>query len=127
MPRLDELDGGLHVVCHAQSCHDYRQPPSAECADCDLVLDVGELAPSSATRAQHAHVEQLAEEEVFVLATEGVRGLEGGQFVGELLETPRQAVVLGIVVPSLEGIAADDGGIAVVAVGFVRVEVDLSE
>jgi hypothetical protein len=122
---LNELDGGLDMIGHAQSCHDDGQPSPRKGRDCDLVLDVAQLAAAAAARAEHTQVEQLLQHQVLVLAAKGVGRIEAGQAVGELARGAAQLVVLAVVVAALDGVAAHDGDLAVVIVGPVGIEVDL--
>jgi hypothetical protein len=127
MALLDELDGGRDVVRHAQPGHDDGQASARKGRDGDLVLDVAQLAATAAAGAQDAQVEQLLQQQVLVLAAERIRGVEVREAVGELAHGAAQLVVLAVVVAALDGIAAHDGRLAVVIVGFVGVEVDLLE
>ena len=56
-----------------------------------------------------------------------VLGIELGELVGELAEGTAEPVVFGVVGGGLDAVAAQDGGFAVVVVGFVGGEVDFAE
>ena len=62
------------------------------------MFDVREFPSSATAGPEDAHVEELFEEEVFVFAAEGVRGIEVGEFVGELAEGAAEGVVFAVVV-----------------------------
>lgn len=62
-----------------------------------------------------------------MLEAHGVLGIELGELVGELTERAADAVVFGVVGGGLDAVAAEDGGFAVVVVGFVGGEVDFAE
>jgi hypothetical protein len=127
MALLNELDGSLYMVRHAQPRHDDRQTSPRKGRHGDLVLDIAQLASAAAAGAQYAHVEQLLQHQVLVLAAEGVGRVEVGEPVGELAHGAAQLVVLAVVVAALDGIAAHHGRLAVVIVRLVCVEVDLFE
>lgn len=62
-----------------------------------------------------------------MLEAHGVLRVELGELVGELAEGAAEPVVFGVVGGGLDAVAAQDGGFAVVVVGFVGGEVDFAE
>lgn len=112
---------------HAKFGHNHGQASSAEAADGDLCLDVGELALAAAARGEDAHVGQFLEHKILVPDTEGVGGFESGELVGQLPERAGKAIVLGVVVALLHAIPSHDVVLAVIAVALVCLEVDLAE
>jgi len=145
MTLLDELDGGLDVVGHLQPRHHDGQSPPAEGADCDFVFDVGELSTAydskmvsafvqagsfphtSAAGSEQAHIPQLGQEQIFLSSPKRIARLECGEAMCQLTQRACQSVVFGVVVAFLEAVSAYYGGIAVVAVRLVCVEVDLPQ
>lgn len=124
---LNHLDGAGQVLGHAQAGHDDGQSAARKGAHGELVLDVAQLAAAAAAGAQNAHVEQLLQQGVLLLAAEGVGGVEVRDAVGELAQRAAELVVLAVVVAALDGVAAHDERLAVVVVGLVRVEVDFAQ
>lgn len=57
----------------------------------------------------------------------GVGGLEGGEFVGELAKGAAEAVVGAVVGGLADCVATEDSGVAVIVVGGVSCEVNFAE
>lgn len=79
---LNHLGRGLHRLGHAQSRHDNGQAPAGKGTDGRAVLDGRELR----RRRKDAHVVQLVEQQLLVLAADGIVGWEERQAVGELAQ-----------------------------------------
>lgn len=70
---------------------------------------------------------QFIEEQCLVLLAHWVVGRESGELVGQLTKGTADAVVFLVVGGVLDGVAAEDGCVAVVVVRGVGGEVDLAE
>ena len=68
MPLLHHFRRRLHCFRHPQPCHEHWESSSRKSADCDAVLDGGELGG----RRENAHVVELIEKELFLFSAHGV-------------------------------------------------------
>lgn len=91
------------------------------------MLDIAQLPAAASTGSDDAHVEELLQHDIFLLAANGIIGLEFGQAMGELAEGATKAIVFAIVCWFLDSVSAEDGGFTVIVVGFVRVKVYFSK
>ena len=127
MSLLNKLVGSANMLRHPQPRHDHSQSPPTESRDSDLPLDITQLALAATTDTEQAHVVELLEQLVLLLASE--RRLWGQQSdaVRKMAQLTGQAVVRGVVVGVGKRVAADDFCAAVLVVGRVIGEVDLAQ
>jgi hypothetical protein len=124
---LDELVGSADVLRHPQPSHDNSQPTSAESRHGDFPLDITELALSATANAEQAHIVELLEQLVLLLATELSLGRQQSDTVRKMAQLAGQTVVRAVVVGVGERIATNNFCAAVAGVGRVVGEVDFAQ
>lgn len=127
MALLDELIGSADMLRHSQPSHDNPQSTSAKSRHSDFPLDITELALSATTNAEQAHVVELLEQLVLLLAAELALWGQQSNTVREMAQLAGQTVVRAVVVGVGERVAADDFCAAVAGIRRVVGEVDFAQ
>lgn len=118
----------LNSLNHPRPHHQHRQSPPTKRRNGNLPLNPRQPSPLLARLLQNPHPPQLIQHLRLELLAHGVRvWVQLGEFVRELPERAAYGVVLLVVHWVLEKVSLADLVLAVVAVGFVGVEIDLSE
>jgi hypothetical protein len=127
MALLDELVGSADVLRHPQPSHDNSQSTSAESRNGDFPLDITELALSATANAEQAHVVELLEQLVLLLAAELSLRRQQSNTVREVAQLAGQTVVRAVVVGVGERVATDNLCAAVAGVRGIVGEVDFAQ